>query len=63
MNGQQLQRGHEDLSLFQQDVRAFADAVITSLEERFPEDQLMQNASIIDPSLIPPSIPPCYVWK
>ena len=55
MNGQQLQQAHEDVSLFQQDVRAFAEAVITSFEERFPDDQLMESASVIDPSLIPSS--------
>ena len=50
-----LQQAHEDVSLFQQDVRAFAEAVIISFEECFPDDQLMQSASVIDTSLIPPS--------
>ena len=47
MKGQQLQQAHEDVSLFQQDVRAFAEAVITSFEECFPDDKLMESASVL----------------
>ena len=53
MNGQQLVQAEEDVLLFNADVKAFAEAVIVALEERFPEDQLMYSASVIDPSLIP----------
>ena len=53
MNGQQLVQAEEDVLLFNADVKAFAEAVIAALEERFPEDQLMYSASVIDPSLIP----------
>ena len=52
MNDQQLQQAHEDVPLFQSDVRAFTEAVITSFEECFTDDQVMQSASVIDPSLI-----------
>ena len=53
VNGQQLVQAEEDVLLFNADVKAFAEAVIAALEERFPEDQLMYSASVIDPSLIP----------
>ena len=53
VNGQQLIQAEEDVLHFNADVKAFAEAVITALEERFPEDQLMYSASVIDPSLIP----------
>ena len=51
LNGQQLRKDPEDEHHLLQDVKDFAEAVTETIENCFPEDQLMQYCVVIDPSL------------
>ena len=55
LNSQQLSPDPADEHHFLQDVKYFIEAVIEAIENRFPEDQLMQYCAVIDLSVFPSS--------
>ena len=55
LNDQQLRKDPEGEHHLLLDVKDFVVAVIETIVNHFPEDQLMQYCVVIDPSLFPSS--------